>query len=109
MPREFTFCREIDDLYNPDPDALIEVEIAVQYQYRAADSDVGIMCAGAEDICVISTDCALFDANDAQRWLDGGGKEADHVIERIHEAAREDEGPDPDDWYDRMRDERAFA
>lgn len=99
-----TIYHEVDDLYDPDMDAMIEVEIEVSYNYSPADPDVGIMCGGAEDICVISTDCDLFGEDQAQWWLDRNEKEREYVHEAAWEA--QDEGPDPDYERDRRRDDR---
>lgn len=109
MARSITIHREVPDLYNPDPEALIEVAIDVEFEVTPAEPDVGIMGPGVEDVCVVSTSSAMYPVEWAQAWLDRGtstNREFCAVMDKIEDAATEGDGPDPDDWYDRMRDER---
>jgi|ERR1035437_4267903 hypothetical protein len=106
MSHSFTFYHFVPDIYDPDMDAEIEVTVDVAFEIQPAEPDVGIMSSFPEDICVVATDCALFDINDAERFLDSASFESQRVLERIGDAANEDDGPDPDYEYDRRRDDR---
>src|ERR1035438_3339183 len=88
MRYSFTFYHEVEDIYTPED--LIEVEVEVEFDAQPPEPDVGIMSSHPEDICVISTDCALFGVDDAERFLDGGSKEAKRIIEQIGERCNDD-------------------
>ena len=100
--RYHTIYREVPDIYNPDPDALIEVAITVSFTVLGPDPDVGIFCSCAEDICVSETDSDLFPVEWAEAWLDSGydrladgyDKAAERALDDIQEAANSIE----DDW-----------
>ena len=93
MPRQCIVYRTIEDCYSPDGEE-IEVEIEVEFTVTGADPDVGIMSAGAEDICVKWTDSDQCDAAQAQAWLDGGSASAERALDRICDFVAEAEYDD---------------
>lgn len=99
-----TLYREVEDIYTQED--MIEVAIEVTFSIQPADHSCGIMCAYVEEVTVTSTDCALFDIDDAQAWIDGKTKDAEHAIERLHEKANEDDGEYLD--YCSERDDRDY-
>lgn len=94
MSEQVTVYREVEDIYNPDPDATIEVRIEVEFSVQPAEPDVGIFRAFAEDVWVTETDSDLFDVDQAQAWLDANytkhnDREAVYAWDKIGEAAAE--------------------
>ena len=94
-----TIYREVPDIYNPDPDALVEVGITISYSVARRYPDVGIFSDYAEDICVAETDSDIYPVEWAEAWLDKGfdrrqpdgsyrpdDKEASYVLERVQES-----------------------
>ena len=90
MRHDFTIYHEVPSLYDPDPEAMIEVAVSVKFTIQPAEPDVGIMSSFPEDICVVETDSPLFDVDQAQAWLDGKSKEANCVIDSIVEGCSDD-------------------
>lgn len=109
MSHSITVYREVDDIYNPDPEATIEVAIEVEYDMARAEPDVGIMSAYVENWWVESTDSDLCDVAQAEAWLSSGEhvsawqiargeKPADPVAARQMNRILEADGDDGDGW-----------
>lgn len=80
--------REVADLYNPDPDATVEVTITVGYDIARPDPSVGIFRSYLDDWWVECTDSDLCDEAQAEAWLMGDGA---RELEDIPDAAEDDD------------------
>jgi hypothetical protein len=85
-----TVYREVEDIYNPDPEAdPICVAIEVEFTTARAEPNVGIMRDYVDDWWVESTDSDLCDVAQAEAWLESGRKRFDWKTQKFNTPDRD--------------------
>ena len=112
-PYESLYNELADALLAGKPEALISTPGYSQPEHRAeyivSDNFAGQDDTSLADLLRIVAQVAAGKPAQAaaQAWIDG--QAAKHAAFHVDDLAELDEGPDPDEWRDRRREEAAFC